>query len=327
MDQAASLFSNVMRASSIGLIALAGAPALASGVDAGTLIENTAQATFDTPQGNQVAQSNTVTLRVDEVLDVVVASLDPGPINTGVDNVVLSFSVTNTGNGAESFALSAEPSVAGNDFDLIVGDIAVDTNSNGVYDEGVDLLLSSPAVTPEIAADSSATVFLLATISSGTLDAARSTVQLEARALTGSGTPGDVITGAGQGGSDAVVGATGAMGFAVGEVIFSSQSVTLSKSAIVSDPFGGSAPIPGAIIAYSIIAEVGGGSVENLIIADPIPVGTTYVPGTLQLNSAPLTDSSGDDAGEFNVSGVSVALGTVAAGTSNTIQFNVRIEE
>ena len=115
---------------------------------------------------------------------------------------------------------------------------------------------------------------------------------------------------------------------AEGEVIVGAQTVSLTKSGLVSDPLGGSAAIPGAIITYSISAEVsGGGSVNNLVIADPIPAGTIYVPGSLSLNNAPLTDSSGDDAGEFNVGGVSVALGTVASGTSNTIQFNVRIEE
>lgn len=304
------------------------APAFAAGVDAGTLIENQAHATFDTPDGTQTAQSNTVSLRVDEILDGALASIDPGPINSSATQVVLSFTLTNTGNGPESFTLGAEPTVAGNDFDLIVDGIAIDTSGNGIYDDGVDLLLTAPEVAPEIAADGSSTVFVLASIPAGTADGARSTIELQANAVTGSGTPGNVIGGAGVGGADAVVGANGAQAFSQSEVVFASQSVSLVKSAHIVDPFGGSSAVPGATISYSIdVAVSGSGSVDSLTVTDPFPTGTAYVPESLSLNNAPLSDASGDDAGEADANGVSIALGTVAAGSSNTIQFDVTIEE
>ena len=140
MDRTPALISNGIGIALAAPFALACVPVWAAGIDAGTLIENRAQATFDTPQGSQTAQSNTVILRVDEILDVALASLDPGPVNSATTNVVLSFALTNTGNGPESFTLVAEPAVAGNDFDLIVDGIAIDTNGNGIYDDGVDLL-------------------------------------------------------------------------------------------------------------------------------------------------------------------------------------------
>lgn len=312
----------------IGVSGLLCAPAIAAGVDAGTLIENQAQATFETPAGAQAVLSNTVTLRVEEVLDAALASLDPGPVNATQVDVVLSFSLTNTGNGPEVFTLIANPAVAGNDFDLTVTGIAIDTNDNGVYDDGIDLLLSTPEVTPELVADAASTVFVLASAPGGTPDGSRSALELQANAVTSSGTPGDIVAGAGQDGTDAIVGAGGAQAFAQGEVVIGSQSVTLTKSAVVQDQFGGASPISGAIISYSIFAAVeGSAAVMNLTITDPIPTGTSYVPGSLLLDGARLTDASGDDAGEVTAGGVSIALGTVPAGTSSIIEFDVRIEE
>ncbi|UAB77733.1 DUF11 domain-containing protein [Erythrobacter sp. SCSIO 43205] len=328
MSRQSAFIKNGISLAAAALIVLPCAPLLAAGVDAGTLIENRAEATFETPQGSQITQSNTVTVRVDEILDVALASLDSGPITTATTSVALSFSVTNTGNGPEAFTLNAEPAVAGNDFDLQIDGIAIDTNGNGIYDDGVDLLLSTPEVTPEIAADGALTVFVLATVPNGTADGERSKVELQASAATGSGAAGTTISGAGTDGTDAIVGVNGAQAISEGEVIFASQSVSLVKTATVLDPFGGSSAVPGATISYSIEVSVSGsGSVDNLTVTDPIPPGTTYLPATLTLNAAALSDASGDDAGEVTASGVSVALGTVAAGTSNTIQFDVRIDE
>lgn len=94
------------------------APALAAGVTAGTLIENTAVASFDEAGTPRSINSNTVVVRVDELLDVTVTSLDPGPVTARAGDAVLTFEVTNQGNGPEAFRLTAETAVAGNDFDV-----------------------------------------------------------------------------------------------------------------------------------------------------------------------------------------------------------------
>ncbi|MEM6476830.1 MAG: hypothetical protein AAF687_11745, partial [Pseudomonadota bacterium] len=90
-------------------------PAMAGGVAAGTLIENTATATYDDGDGPKTINSNTVTLRVDELLDVTVTSLNSGPVAAVPGEAVLTFEVTNQGNGPEAFELLADPAVAGND--------------------------------------------------------------------------------------------------------------------------------------------------------------------------------------------------------------------
>ena len=94
-------------------------PAEAAGTLAGTDIENIASATCDTPSGPVTVQSNTVIIKVDELLDVAEASTDSGNRNTapGFVGNVLAYRVTNTGNGDEAFALTANTNNGGDDFD------------------------------------------------------------------------------------------------------------------------------------------------------------------------------------------------------------------
>lgn len=108
----------------------------ADGVDAGTLIENTASATYDGGDGLVTIPSNTVAVRVDELLDVTLTSLNSGSVAAEPGTAVLTFELTNNANGPEAYSLTANPAVPGNDFDTTVDAIAVDTNGNGVYDPG-----------------------------------------------------------------------------------------------------------------------------------------------------------------------------------------------
>lgn len=317
-------------------LAAAGLPALtaavlpatahAAGVGAGTLIANTAQASYTTGSSEETVTSNTVTLRVDELLDVTVTSLNPGPIAAVPGSRVLAFELTNTGNGPEAFTLLANPAVAGNDFDTVIEAIAIDSNDNGIYDEGVDAILASPSATTLLAADTNLTVFVLVTVPAGALDTQESRVELAATAITGSGAPGTTFAGEGEGGGNAVVGLSGATAQADGRLAVGIATVTLTKTASVSDPFGGSAPVPGATITYTIQANVtGSGSVSGLVVTDPMPRDTSYVTGSLSLDGTRLSDATGDDAGQVTGAGVSIDLGTVAAGASHSIRFNVRI--
>lgn len=307
--------------------ALITTPAHAGGVKAGTLIENTASATYDGGAGPVTIPSNTITVKVDELLDVTVTSRDSGPVSAAPGSAVLTFELTNTGNGPEAYTLSANPAVAGNDFDTTVNGIAVDTNSNGVYDPGVDQMLTGPATTAAIAADASLTVFVLVTIPGGVADGDQSDVSLLAEAVTGTGAPGTAFAGQGAGGGNAIVGSTGANATATGSLSVGITDVDLIKSATVRDPFGGTGIVPGATITYAIRAEVrGSGSVSDLVVTDAAPADTTYVAGSLKLDGATLTDAADADAGRSGTSGISVDLGTVSGGSSHTVTFQVTID-
>lgn len=300
--------------------------AFAAGVPAGTLIENTASASYTSGGPAQTINSNTVTVRVDELLDVTVTSQDASPVPINGSSV-LTYLVTNTGNGPETFRLTADPAVTGNDFEAAIDNLAIDTNGNGVYDPGVDTLIASGGTSPSIDPDNSLTVFVLFTAPGGLNDGDTSQVRLTAISTTGSGTPGTVIAGAGEGGGDAVVGSSGAVDNALGPLVASVAAVTLTKSASVLDPFGGSQPVPGATITYTLVATVGGsGSVSNLTLSDNFPTSTTYSPNSITLEGSALTDAADADAGSASATGISVNAGTVAPGSTRTVTFNVTID-
>jgi uncharacterized repeat protein (TIGR01451 family) len=305
-------------------------PALAAGTPAGTNITNVATATYELPGGDETSvDSNAVTLKVDELLDVSVAWGDPADVATspGQTGQILKFTVTNGGNGAEAFTLAAVANGGGDDFDPAVTSIVLDSNGNGAYDAGVDTVYAGGSNDPQLDADQSIAVFVVSTIPAGAGDGHRGRVDLPAVAKTGSGAPGTSFAGLGQGGGDAVVGATGADSEDDGYYRVARASVAFVKSATVADAFGGTAAAPGSTITYTLAATVSGsGSLANLRVADAVPAGTSYKAGSLTLEGAALTDAADADAGSFTGTGISVALGTLAAGTTKTITFQVKID-
>ena len=304
-------------------------PAQAVGTAAGTTISNTATATYTDAGGNPASvPSNRVDIRVDEILDVTVVSSDPGDVATlpGATNQVLTFTVTNTGNGSETFRLSPVNAIGGDAFDPTTTSLVIDTNGNGVYDAGVDTIYNAGSNDPVLAPDTSVRVFVLSTVPAAATNGQRGQTDLTATAITGSGTPGTAFAGLGQGGGDAVVGTTTALGRDDGFYIVNAATVAFVKSATVLDPFGGSKPVPGAIITYTLVATVSGsGSLANLAAGDPIPASTTYVPGSITSQATPITDLTDADAGEFAASRVSVRFGTVPGGQTRTVTFKVKI--
>jgi uncharacterized repeat protein (TIGR01451 family) len=310
-------------------VLLTSANAYAAGTLAGTNIENIATATYDTGAGTVDIQSNTAVILVDELLDVTATSSDPGDVATtnGATNAVLTFRITNTGNGPEAFRLTPNVSNGGDDFDPVLSQVVIDTNGNNAYDPGVDTVYVAGTNDPLLSPDQSVTVFILNNIPATQANGDRANVSIVAAAATGTGAPGTTFTGAGEGGGDAVVGTSGADAEANGFLRVNAASVALSKSATVQDQFGGNNAVPGATITYTIVATVSGaGSLTNLVINDPIPAGTTFVAGSMTLQATSLTDPVDADAGNFNGSRVSISLGTVPAGETRTVTFRTIIQ-
>ena len=100
----------------------------------------------------------------------------------------------------------------------------------------------------------------------------------------------------------------------------------LIKSQSVANANGASGPATrGSIITYRLEARFPGGA-HAAVIADRIPDGTRFVPGSLRVDDAVLTDGTDADPGSFDGRGIAVALGDVAAASSHTVQFNVQIQ-
>jgi uncharacterized repeat protein (TIGR01451 family) len=303
------------------------AAAYATGVSAGTTIQNTASATYSNGATTETITSNQVDILVDELLNVAVASQDAGNVTLNSSGAALSFEITNTGNGPEAFRLTPNAALTGDDFDPAVTSLAYDSNDNGVYDAGIDTVIAPGGSTPAIAADDSLLVFVVTALAGSPADADTADVRLTAVAATGSGAPGTKFAGQGAAGGDAVVGSSTASDNDEGTLIASIGAVTLAKTVAIANQFNGNDAIPGATATYSIVATVSGtGSVSNLVVTDPIPTGTTYQAGSLKLNGAALTDQTGDDAGQAGSSGISVNLGTMASGASRTVTFSVTVD-
>jgi len=153
-------------------------------------------------------------------------------------------------------------------------------------------------------------------------------VELSAQAVTGFGAAGTVFASAGVDGGDAIVGMTGAFAAATGNLVSGVADVTLVKSVVVRDPFGGSGIVPGSVATFTITASVTGtGSIASLVVSDAIPAGTTYAAGTLALDGTNLSDASDGDAGEAsNSRGIRVNLGLVEVGRSHAVTFEVVID-
>ena len=308
-------------------------PAVAAGIAVGTVIENTANITFDLAGTPLALQSNTTTIVVAERINVTTTLQSPqtlvAPNDTGQ---ALLFTVTNTGNGSETFSLAVDSSIAGDDFDPIpsVPAIYFDTDGSGDFNVG-DVAYVAGVNDPILAADEFVNVFIVndipGTVSNG--DLGRS--QLTATSATGSGVAGTVFTNQGDGGVDAVIGVTGGTASAVGEYLVSNVLINVVKAQTVADPFGGAEPVPGATLTYTVTVEVASSGVATAsTMNDVIPTFTTFVPNSITLNGVVLSDAADGDSGELDTSGatsVVVRLGDLTqADGIQTIVFQVTID-
>ncbi len=312
----------------LSLLALAD-HAQAAGTPAGMSIVNTATVTYLDEFGiTQTLNSNASTVQVDEVLNVTVANLDASnvAVNSPDSDRPLAFSITNTGNGSEAFGLKANVALAGDQFDPVFDRIVLDSNGNGIFDPATDTVYVPATNDPVLNPDQSVVIFLVSDIPGGLSNGEVGLANLTASATTGTGVPGTSFPGAGTGGGDAVVGATGGAGTDQNGYVAPQTLANFTKTQSVSDPFGGSTPTVGAIVTYTLTFTLGGtGSVDNGLISDPIPTNTSYVAGSLALNGAPLTDGADSDEGLFTGSAIEVSLGTLAAPTTQTVTLQVRI--
>lgn len=308
-------------------------PVQAAGTAANATISTQAVANYTVGPSSFTQSSNVVTATVAEVLDVIVTWQDGTPVyvTAAQTNQILSFRITNTGNGTEQFALAGVNALTGDDFDPAVTGIFLDTNSNGTFDTGIDQAYIPGTNDPILTADQGLSVFALANIPAGVLDGNTGLFELTAAAATGHGPPGTLISGLGDSGTDAITGTTGAQGNAIGTYAVSEVTVTLTKSAVVADPYGGNRATTGSVITYQVLIQAQGSrTATDVIFTDPIPAGTLYNPNSLNLNAAALTDGADADAGDAGITNagtVTVALGDLSpASPVQTISFSVTIK-
>ena len=327
-----SLVRSIAAAAAALALGLTAFETQAAGTAAGTNIQNTAQVSYQVGGSTVTTSSNTSSVTVAEILDVVVTIANPTVASAaGATQQELVFTVTNTGNGNETFELiPLSAGVTGDDFDpdlAAPNSVFFDTDNSGDL-SAPDTAYIAGTNDPTLAADASVRVLVVNSIPATAADSARGRSQLTARARTGFGNPG---TNFAVGGVDAVVGTTRAETTLFGEYQVQSFQLAAVKSQTIADQFGGTRPIPGARINYQVVITPSGtGTALAAMFSDAIPANTTYVPGSLELNNVALTDTGGaDDAGEYTTTPapqVRVSLGDLtSASGAQTVEFAVTI--
>lgn len=275
--------------------------------------------TFQVESGQDRAASNEVSTRLDEILNLTLIREEASPavLDNRAGTHSIRFVLRNTGNGQEAFLLSAQATGG-----ATVRAVALDSDGDGRYDPAHDMPVGPDGLTPGLPPGAAIGIFVLLDLAAATAGS----VALHAEARTGSGPPGTMFPGMGDGGGDAIVGPTAAAGAVTLPFAVAPAAVSLVKSQRIVAPDGGTTPVRGAIVTYSIEAILQAGSgIAAAHVVDPIPVGTSYVTGSLRLDGSPLTEAADADAGRFDAGQIDVALGDLAAPADHTVTFAVKI--
>jgi hypothetical protein len=304
---------------------------------AGTQIDTTATATY-TIGGTPFSQpSNTSTIYVAALVAVNVTNQDGGniPVLPGALAKASKFLVTNTGNVAEIFTLTANSTAQGGVFDPTLSSpfsIYVD-NGDGTFSSVTDTGLANGGTIVSLNPGANKTIFVVNDIPASAGNTQTGKTQLIARDNHNYvGSPGATV-GTGNTGApnqyDIVIAQTNGQNATTGTYVVSTATVSVVKSSTISNATNvnganiSTSPIPGAKVTYSIVVTVGGsGTVTGLKVVDAVPTNTTYVANSITLDSAPVTDAVGFDAAGNKLN---LSVGDLTAPSTKTVTFAVTI--
>lgn len=244
--------------------------AMAAGTAAGTLISNTASVDFQVggvPQAT--VTSVAATFNVDRKVDLTVTAGAGAPAFANQTSAPMVFTVTNTGNDAFYYQLSAAENTDTNAILSLTTDIWLDADASGTVTAG-DTLYVNETTFGTFSANESFQIVVTGDISSGALDTQSASVDFTAKTFTALGV--EAVSGGGAGTGAAIVladlsataGPTDYDGDGTATNTYTVQGATLSISksqTLISDGAGGTAGfIPGATVEYSIAIEQTGGA-------------------------------------------------------------------
>jgi uncharacterized repeat protein (TIGR01451 family) len=314
--------------------------AQAAGVPAGTKIANSVTLNYVLAGKSETTTAIAPIVTVAELIDAVLTWQDGTwvSVKAGQTARVLTYVLTNIGNGTEAFRLVRNNAVTGDGFDPTstpAGPIYLESNGiPGLQTAGdnPDTLYSPDLRDPVLKPDTSQVVYILSDIAATIPEGAVGKVELVASSTTpgaAGARPGTALIGLGDGGVDAVVGLSRAQVAATGGYLVSNLVVSLEKSVVSKvDPTKdhGDRVMPGTVLTYRVaLTFAGTGGAQGFTLTDPLPVATTYVPGTLTVDGVLRTDADDGDGASVSSGVVSVALGTVVAPSSHVIEFKVTV--
>lgn len=277
-----------------------------------TPIGNQASATYDDASGtSRTATSNVAITIVQQVAAVTLTSDNTKTAGPGAQ-VSFPHTVSNNGNGTDSFTFTVTQS-AGDNFDLSNVKIYADANGDGVPDNSIDLTSSGTGPIP------SGQVFRFVVVGNipGTAVAGNT------GALTVKVTSAFDNTVASSNNTDTAN-------------VTANAAINVTKSFSVTSGAAGSGPVT-VTLTY---VNSGNNNATNLTLTDIIPTGMTYVAGSgrwsvtgsTTLTDADATDLQGTapnqivyDYGVSLAGRVTAVVKKVAPGQSGTLSFNVNI--
>lgn len=341
-------------ASGLAVAALGASPALAAGTQAGSTITNTVTLNYQVGGVAQNAISASDSFTVDRRVNLIVAEEGSATtsVSPGQSSAVTVFIVTNVSNAPLDFALAVSQLSGGgaahggtDNFDVSNVRIYEDANNNGVYNPGVDQLVT---YLDQVAADAIMRVFVVVDVPLGRASSDVAGMRLSATAAeaTAAGALGATVTQtatANTAGVDTVFADTNASGntardgahFAEDDYTVLAASLTAAKtSRIVSDPFNGATDpkiIPGAVVEYCVAISnaAGGATATNVAVSDALPAETAFEPGFGILVNGTVTgatcNADGSAGGAHAAGVVTATLADIAAGVTRTLLFRVTV--
>ena len=298
---------NTLTKALIGLGISAFSVASLAAPTAGTSIGNQAAATYtDASAISRTATSNTVTTIVQQVAAFTLTSSQTKNAGPGAP-VSFTHTITNTGNGSDTFALTLTNNAAGDNFDLTTINTFIDADCNGVADNATPVTSVGP-----IAPGASVCVVV-----SGSVPATATS------------------------GQTGILTLAAASGFTPATTASNLDTVTVTSNAVIginkaiSSPGGN--PGSGPYTYTLTYTNTGNANASNVVLADVIPAGMTYTAasgrwsGSVPAGTALTDAAAGDPAGinyDFGVTtsgAITAVITSVPANSSGTLTFQVSI--
>lgn len=343
--------------SSLALVALSASPALAEGTDAGTTVQNTVSVSFNVGTVAQTAETATDEFVVDRKVNLTVEEVGSSAtiVSPGSTQQVTTFQVTNLSNDTLDFSLTAAQQSGGagtfggtDNFDTTDVLIYIDDDGTAGFSAGD----SQVTYIDELAADTSATIFVVSSIPLTAETGDVATVILTADASAGGtvGSEGAELTTSATNTVDAVdtvladlSGATdvdydGSYSASDDYEVLAALLSATKTSRIVSDPISdvtGGTPmaIPGAVVEYCIAVSNAAGSAtaSSIVVSDTLPADVTFVASSILLNGTvdaggACVEGTGGAGGSFDGTTVSGSLNDLAGGDTLTLVFRATID-
>ena len=292
---------------SISLSLMASGQALAVPA-AGSVIGNQASATYQDGSGQtRTATSNLVETIVAQVAGVDIQADQSKTVSIG-GTVYYPHTITNTGNGSDTFDLTAVDADTGN---IALGSVVVyaDADQDGVPDNFTPI-----TVTPGLNPGDTYGIIIAATVPGTAAASDSETLTVTAASQFDSGTTTDANT----------------------------DTVTVTGNAVVEvtkaiDVNSGASPNAGPITVTLTYTNRGIGTATAVTLTDTLPAGMSYIAGSGSWSgdAAALGDLAGDtddpagiayDGGDTTANEIVAVVASVPQGRSGTVSFQVSID-